>query len=343
MNNTNSKDTVFTVITGAEAELIEPKPTEWIIENLFPMGFKTILAGTTGANKSIYAMQEGMSIANDEDSFLGFDIMKKGLSVLFVDTEVGENELIRRYKRIINNFANWENGIDRFTMLSKKGSFVYIWDELKQHVEYYRPDVLYIDCLYNSVIDRDISKGPSVAKFTDQITELKESFDLTIRIVHHFNKGFHDYGLNMDRMSGASALQNWVEHLILMTRTNVHSLRLIKIDKARGVDFTDNYYGLNWNTEKYKLEMLGVVQDWKRYILDDNKKYLWQKALKQMPSTFTTNEWVKTVVNDLNMVQERQAKEWLREIELLKMIKKLKHGHWERTSLEFVEDIIELE
>ena len=26
-----------------------------------------------------------------------------------------------------------------------------------------------------------------------------------------------------------------------------------------------------------------------------------------------------------------------------KMIKKLKHGHWERTSLEFVEDIIELE
>mgnify|MGYP000303600873 FL=1 len=54
-------------------------------------------------------------------------------------------------------------------------------------------------------------------------------------------------------MSGASALQNWVEHLILMTRTNVHSLRLIKIDKARGVDFTDNYYGLNWNTEKYKI------------------------------------------------------------------------------------------
>ena len=119
MNNTNSKDTVFTVITGAEAEVIEPKPTEWIIDNLFPMGFKTILAGTTGCNKSIYAMQEGMSIANDEDTFLGFDIMKKGLSVLYVDTEVGRDELIRRYKRIKNSFQKWENGIDRFTMLSK--------------------------------------------------------------------------------------------------------------------------------------------------------------------------------------------------------------------------------
>ena len=142
MNNTETKEKIFTVITGAEAEVIEPKPTEWIIETLFPMGFKTILAGTTGANKSIYAMQEGMSIANDEDSFLGFDIKKKGLSVLFVDTEVGEDELIRRYKRIKNNFQEWDNGIDRFTMLSKKGSFAYIWDELKQHIEKYRPDIL---------------------------------------------------------------------------------------------------------------------------------------------------------------------------------------------------------
>ena len=343
MYNTETKEKIFTVITGAEAEVIEPKPTEWIIETLFPMGFKTILAGTTGANKSIYAMQEGMSIANDEDSFLGFDIKKNGLSVLFVDTEVGQNELIKRYNRIKNNFQEWDNGIDRFTMLSKKGSFVYIWNELKQHVEEYRPDVLYIDCLYNSVTERDISKGHNVAKFTDQITELKESFDLTIRIVHHFNKGFHEYGLNMDRMSGASVLQNWVEHLILMTRTIFHSTRMIKIDKARGVDFTDNYYGLNWNAEQFKLEMLGVIKDWKKFILDDNKKYIWQKVLEQMPKAFTTNDWVEEVVNDLNMVKDRQAKQWLRVIELLGMIKKIKHGHWEKTSLEFVKDINELE
>ena len=126
-------------------------------------------------------------------------------------------------------------------------------------------------------------------------------------------------------------------------RTNEHSLRLIKIVKARGVDFTDNYYGLNWNAEQYKLEMLGVIKDWKKFILDDNKKYLWKKALEQMPKAFITNDWVKEVVNDLNIVKERQAKKWLREIELLGMIKKIKHGHWEKTSLEFVEDIIELE
>ena len=78
-------------------------------------------------------------------------------------------------------------------------------------------------------------------------------------------------------------------------------------------------------------------------VVDDNKKYLWKKALEQMPKAFTTNDWVEEVVNDLNMVKERQAKKWLREIELLGMIKKIKHGHWEKTSLEFVEDINELE
>ncbi len=343
MKNHNTNDTVFIVITGAEAETITPKPTEWIIENIFPMGFKTILAGTTGSNKSYYAMREGMSIANDEDSFLGFNIMQKGLSVLFVDTEIGIDELIKRYHRIKNNFTNWGKGIDRFNMLSKKGSFSNIWNELKQKVEIFKPDVLYIDCLYNSVTERDISKGYNIAKFTDQITELRESYNMTIKIIHHLNKGNHEHGLIIDRMSGASALQNWAEHIMLMTRTNVNELRLIRIVKARGVDFTDNYYGLNWNAEEFKLEMRGVVKNWAVLVLKDEKKYSWQKALEKMLNTFTTNDWVNVVVNDLKMIKERQAKEWLNEIKLLGMIKKTKHGHWEKTSLGFVEDIIELE
>jgi hypothetical protein len=166
---------------------------------------------------------------------------------------------------------------------------------------------------------------------------------MTIKIIHHFNKGYQEYGLTIDRMSGASALQNWVEHLMLMTRTNSHELRLIRIAKARGVDFTDNYYGLNWNAEEFKLEMRGVVKNWEVLVLKDEKKYSWQQALEKMLNTFTTNDWVNVVVNDLKMIKERQAKEWLKEIELLGMIKKIKHGHWEKTSLGFVEDIIELE
>ena len=106
-------------------------------------------------------------------------------------------------------------------MMSKTGSFSAIWDSLKTAIKKYEPDVVYIDCLYNSTTERDLAKSVNVSKFTDRITEIRDRYDLTIRIIHHFNKGGHELGLKMDRMSGASALQNWVEHLMLLSYTNV--------------------------------------------------------------------------------------------------------------------------
>ena len=90
-NKTNN-NSGFTVITGSEADSYVPEPTNFIIDTLLPDGFKTVLAGTTGSNKSYFAMQEGMSIANGEETFLGFKILQPGLKVLYVDTEVGKTE-----------------------------------------------------------------------------------------------------------------------------------------------------------------------------------------------------------------------------------------------------------
>ena len=117
------------------------------------------------------------------------------------------------------------------------------------------------------------------------------------------------FGLNMDRMSGASALQNWVEHLILMDRTNLHSMRLLKIVKARGVDFPNDYYGIQWNIDEFKLSMIGVVRDWKRFIIDEHKKKSWQQALNKIAEEFSTKDWVTRVSDELGLVKERQAKE----------------------------------
>ena len=114
MKNKN-KNKVFEIIKGVDALSEEVSPTEWIIETLLPENFQTILAGTTGSNKSIYAMQEGMSIANDEKEFLGFRIHKKGLNVLYADTEVGRTELIRRYQRIARSFTNYKNHSQNIT------------------------------------------------------------------------------------------------------------------------------------------------------------------------------------------------------------------------------------
>ena len=108
--------------------------------------------------------------------------------------------------------------------------------QLKKQVVLFKPDIIYIDCMYNAATNKDLSKNVNIFKFTDLITSLHDSFNITTRIIHHFNKGGHELGLSMDRMSGASALQNWAEHLTLISYTNVPSLRLLRIVKSRGTD-----------------------------------------------------------------------------------------------------------
>ena len=332
----------YSVISAADAENYEPEPTSFIIDTLIPNGFKTVLAGTTGSNKSYFAMQEGMSIANGEKEFLGFKILQPGLKVLYVDTEVGKEELIKRFHRIKNNFEEWV-GSGNFLMMSKNGVSNDFWTQLKKQVILFQPDIIYIDCMYNAATNKDLTKNVNIFKFTDLITGLHDEFNVTTRIIHHFNKGGHEFGLSMDRMSGASALQNWAEHLTLITYTNVPSLRLFKIVKSRGTDFPRQYFGIEWNVENYMLEMLGIVMNWMKYLVSVNKTEKWSTALDYMSTCFTTKQWIEIVSNRLKTVKERQAKQWLKEMESCGVIKKISQGRWNKTSLTVVDELIQAE
>ena len=317
---------LFKVLRGTDADKSVIKPTEIIIETLLPKSVCAILAGTTGANKSFYAMQMGMSIANDEDDFLGFTIMKKGLSVLLVDTEIGENLILERYDALKRNFK-WK-GSDRFNMISKTGSFDKIWDSLDKSIKYFKPDIVIIDCLYNVSTEKDFSKSHKISKVMEQLTKIKNTFDITLFCVHHMNKGGHEVGLTKDRMSGASALQNWVEHLVLMTNTNNSSTRLLKVDKSRVLNYPEFYYGIDWNSESLFLENKGIVENWKHLMQSEETKLKWARHLKEMDILFDTDIWVSHIIK--NNLSERTAYGWLREMQGSGVVRKVKHGRWEK-------------
>jgi len=319
---------VFSVIRGVDADNAIIEPTKIIIDKLMPKEVCGIIAGTTGSNKSFLAMQMGMSIANDEKSFLEFDIKEKGLSVLFVDTEIGERLLMERYQAIKKNF-DWKRGSDRFNMISRSGSYEEIWPHLKTAIERFEPNVVFIDCLYNSATIKDITKSLYIFPLTRQLTELRTRYNLTLFCVHHMNKGGHELGLNKDRMSGASALQNWVEHLVLMTTTNEDNTRLIKIDKSRVIDYPQCYYGLDWDTGKLFLTNKGVIDNWKRYMDTEQKIIRWKEALSKIPEQFCTSDWITLVVNEMKM-SERTAHGWLSHMERSNILKKDRHGQWSK-------------
>ena len=328
---------MFKVMTGMDALRTTPPATEMIIETILPKQFNTIIAGTTGCKKSYWTMQMAMSIANNEPCFCGWKIQKKGLSVLYVDTEVGMDEMHRRVQNIARNM-DFDCG-NRFNYVSKHGTHADIWKDTHEAIRIFNPDMLVIDSLYNSSVEREIEKGYKVAKLTDQLTLFKQKYGITLVVVHHFVKGNHEKGLIIDRMSGANPLQNWVEHQILMTKTNELNLNLIRIVKSRGIDYSDQHYGLTWDASMTHFSMSGIIHNWQAFLADEAKKKRWMDALDRLPEEFDTNRWLNVTVNEKQCC-ERTAKTWLKELTRTEMIEKISHGNYKK-KLKIVDNEIE--
>ena len=315
------------LITSVEADSMDVIPTRQIIDNLMPENSQIILGGTTGAGKSYFALQMGMSLANDEDEFLGFRININGLKVLYCDTECGEKVLVSRYKSIKKNFDWNEQG--RFALLPKTSNTDNIYDDLAQQIEAFQPDIVIIDCLYNTTDGADISKNHHISPVLNRITELKKEYDITIIAVHHMNKGNHELGLTKDRMSGGSALQNWCEHIVLLTETNESGTRLMKIDKSRHIDYPRCYYELGWDASNSKFENNGVSNNWKNLMITHTKKNSWDKVLRDLSDEFNKSEF-KTIVESIMGHSERTATNWLNDMLKCGVIGKVKHGIYKK-------------
>jgi RecA-family ATPase/5S rRNA maturation endonuclease (ribonuclease M5) len=316
----------FELITGYNATNMEVIPKRQIIENLIPEKSQILLGGTTGANKSYMAMQMGMSIANNEKEFLGFKINVQGLKVLYMDTECGRDVLVTRYKQIQKNF-NW-NADSRFTLLPRTTTSD-DYADLEDAIKRVKPDIVFIDCLYNTMDGVDASKNHHIIPTTNKITEIKNRYNVTIIAIHHMNKGGHELGLTKDRMSGGSALQNWSEHLMLISRTNQTHTRLIKIDKSRHIDYPECYYELDWDAQNQILTNKGICQDWKKLLLTDQKKDSWEKVLRDLADEFTTNDF-RNIVEAKMLHSERTAHNWLSDMLKCKVIEKVKHGTYKK-------------
>jgi len=310
------------------------KPRTQIIDNILPEKSQVIIGGTTGANKSFMAMQMGMSIANNEKEFLGFKINVNGLRVLYCDTECGEQTLVERYQKLIQNFDWKEDSIDKFRMLTNTDGLSKVYDDLEEAVIEFKPDIVIIDCLYNTTMGADISVNAKLVPTLNRITKIKKDYDLSIILVHHMNKGNHELGLVTDRMSGGSSLQNWSEHINLVTRTNASSTRLFKIGKSRHIDYPECYYALRWDSDKCMLVNDGIIEDWKPLLINSDKKKYWSLILRDLPSEFTS-EMFTNIVNSKGK-SDRTARQYLTSMVQTKAIERIHQGKYKK-GLKFFE------
>jgi len=324
----------FDIITAEDASNTTVKDVDWIVEGLLPKDFKSVLGGTTGSNKSYFTMELGMRVAEGNNQFLGFNI-RKDTKTLFIDLEVGKDELMRRFQRLKKsiNFTKHSN----FNMLSKSGSFTDVYYDILNAIEIFNPELVIIDNLYASIGDVDISRNDKLKPILGKIDELKKQTGCTILLVHHFNKMTKETSLVTDRMQGASALQNWMEYCILITKTNQQNFRLMKIAKSRGTAQSEEVYGIYWNSGTFLFEMKGIVRDWAKFVIPINTKKQWESSLESMNNNFTTNDWVNKVHCELSF-SRKTAFIWLRELQIIRMITKVSHGNYLKTGLELIDE-----
>ena len=325
----------FNVIGGVDADKREYKKTFQIIESLMPENAQIIIGGTKGCNKSAMAMQWGGSLACDMPSFLDFKINKKGLSVLYIDTEIGENLALERREMMVQNFGDrWDRDADqRFNMITLDASSedeTGIFQSIEEAIILFKPDVVIIDCLYNIAEGDDISKNHNVSKITTIITRLKFKYSITPIIVAHATKGNYEQGLVSDRIAGGSHLQNWAEHIILLTESGIEdNLRLLRIDKSRSIAYPKCYYGIELDESTFYLSNAGIIENPKAHMISPDKKHKWALALENMQDEFTTIDFRNQVECIMHM-SDRTARNWLTDMARCHIIEDVGYGKWEK-------------
>ena len=316
---------VFNIMTGQEAISTNPIPQEWLIKGVIPKKFNSCIAGTTGSKKSYWAMQLGMSLANGEKSFCGNKIHTDAIRVLYCDTEIGKEETHRRFRNLANKM-NWtEQGSANFPMMSKDGSSVEIWDDVHEFIKYWKPELIIFDSLYNTTSVGDFSKSRQMSSVINELTRFKEMYDVTILCVAHFNKNQGDMGLDINRMSGSSVLQNWVEWQMLMITTNQENFNLWKVGKTRGTHHDTTTIGLEWNDFWFTAK--GVVPDVTPFLLDNQKKNKWQMILDDLPDEFDSQRWLNVFKNYHNY-SDRTGRAWLSDCCRTPMLDNPSHNYY---------------
>ena len=204
-----------------------------------------------------------------------------------------------------------------------------IFKTIEKYIKLIKPDIVIIDCLYNTAGGRDITKNHHLKPVLDIVTAMKIRNDLTMVLVHHFTKGNHEKGLSWERMSGGGILGYWMEHAVLLTKTNEWNIRLLKFDGARAITYPDCYYGMEWDDKKFELGNMAMIEDWKPLLLSEQKTHTFSKALDEMSDEFSTNDFRNYAENMLG-VTDRTSRNWLNEMVKIRVIERISQGQYKK-------------
>jgi len=327
----------FEVTTAADLLKITPKPVDWIVEDLVAKGVKTVIGGMTGANKSYFVMEMAVRIACGIGEFMGHAI-KKDYSVLYVNLEISNDEVNRRIQKIISNLHVTHEGLQNLHInVFDNETFDDVWEKIGNTVEKVKPELLIVDNLYAST-NVNLSRNDEIKKLLRRIDNVVTANDISLILVAHFNKSMGETELSLERMQGASSLQNWIEFGILLGRSSVNTeYRLMRIVKSRISNASHHHFLLQWSNDTHLFTKKGIVENPSVHFMPVNKLGQYKEALDEMDDRFDTARFLNVVENQFNLTS-RTGDRWIADLLTAGLIKKEKQGLFKKTDLEIIKD-----
>lgn len=213
-------DENWEVFSDEDLMSYEPVEEEWLIKNQIPKNSYGLCVGKRGERKSFTMMVQALGLASGKDVF--DDEVPEKIKVLWIDEEMGKNEIAKRSKLLKNGMGISDEKLE-IKYLSNTGLKL---DKADKRFEKFRelylefkPDLVVGDCLQRLVsfeVDKDNAKISEL--FTSILRPMFKKIGTTMIFIHHLRKslqgGFKEED-PLDSVRGGSELVNFCRFVYL--------------------------------------------------------------------------------------------------------------------------------
>jgi len=210
-------------------------PPTWLVQNIWQEGTYGMIAGEPKTYKSVQSTDLCLSIASGSPFLNNFQVEKCG-AVLYVQEENSENTVQDRVKTmavakgILSGGGSMAN--IPFYSISNKGLNFKEKESrklLEQSIAVIRPRFVVLDPLYMMFGDVDENSAKEVGDILRWLTSLRNKYQCSLLICHHYNKAGKDSTRGGQRIRGTGAFHAWVESALYIKATTEEAK--VKIDR----------------------------------------------------------------------------------------------------------------
>ena len=244
-------DTIKSQMTARELLELNIKEIPMLVEGLIQQTGLVGLIGSSDVAKSTFLRQLSISIARNDDEFLGFPLNTRTNKVIYVSTEDVMQDIAYLIRRQLGDPKEVDDCYENLTFITDTFN---LEKNLENLLKTQKPDCVIIDC-FTDIFIGDMNMASSIRPFLNSFKELSQKYKSLFIMLNHVGKGKENRAPSKNNSLGSQSFEAKLRMVAELRRdNNEDSIRHFCIVKG------------NYLSDKDKS---------KSYILNFDDKRLW--------------------------------------------------------------------